>query len=363
MKKVLVGAAAIVGALGATGAAAQSSVVVYGLIDTGVVYTTHANAAGNSVLKMPGLTGSFPSRIGFRGTEDLGDGLQAVFALETGFAPDTGAFGQGQRVFGRQAIVGLKNPYGTILLGRQLNMTYLVTLKSDVLGPNIFSIGNIDPYLPNARTDNAVGYLGTFSGVTVGATYSFGRDASAAGGPGATGCAGEVPGNAKACRQATAMLNYESERYGVSSSYDILYGNTGAANGLTSSDNGDRRVTLNGYFHVGTVKFGLGVIDRKTRAATFKTDSDLYYLGLTYPLSSALILDAQVGRLDTRSSPNDSTMTVARLSYNFSKRTAWTNSLGYMKNGGTAAIALDAGGTVGPGKNQTGFFTGIRHLF
>ena len=56
-------------------------------------------------------------------------------------------------------------------------------------------------------------------------------------------------------------------------------------------------------------------------------------------------------------------MTVARVSYNFSKRTAWTNSLGYMKNGGTAAIALDAGGTVGPGKNQTGFFTGIRHLF
>src|SRR5450830_1465124 len=246
----------IISALGATGAIAaamlspsamaQSQVTIYGLIDTGVEYVTNANAAGNSVVKIPSLTGSFPSRIGFKGTEDLGGGLQAMFVLEAGFAVDTGAMGQGNRLFGRQSYVGLKNATHSVMVGRQVNMTYLSTLKSDVMGPNIFSISSIDSYIPNARSDNAIGYLGTFSGVTVGATYSFGRDTSTAGGASATSCAGEVAGNAKACRQVTAMLAYDSQSFGVSSSYDIMYGNTGASNGLSSSDNTDQRVTLNG---------------------------------------------------------------------------------------------------------------------
>jgi hypothetical protein len=94
-------------------------------------------------------------------------------------------------LFGRQANVGLKGAFGTITLERQNHMTYLSGLKSDVLGPNLFGTGSVDGYLPNARTDNAIGYLGVLSGVTIGATYSFGRDASAAGGPAATNCAGE----------------------------------------------------------------------------------------------------------------------------------------------------------------------------
>jgi len=59
-------------------AMAQSQVTIYGIVDTGVVYTTNANPAGNSVFKMPGLTGSFPSRIGFKGTEDLGGRLAGI---------------------------------------------------------------------------------------------------------------------------------------------------------------------------------------------------------------------------------------------------------------------------------------------
>jgi predicted porin len=134
---------------GAAGSAmAQSSVTIYGIIDTGVVYTTNANANGNAVFKMPSLTGSFLSRIGFRGTEDLGGGLQAIFVLESGFAPDTGAMGQGNRIFGRQSYVGLKSDWGQVTLGRQINMTYLSQLKTDVMGPNIFAIGSIDPYRP-----------------------------------------------------------------------------------------------------------------------------------------------------------------------------------------------------------------------
>jgi predicted porin len=368
MKKAIRLAAALLAGAGASAALApaamaQSNVTVYGLVDTGLVYTTKVNAAGASMTKMPSLTGSFPSRLGFRGSEDLGGGLQAVFTLETGLSLDTGAMGQGNRLFGRQASVGLKGDFGTLSLGRQINMSYLAVIKSDVLGPNLFAIGSIDPYLPNARSDNAIGYLGNFNNVVVGATYSTGRDASAAGGPAATGCPGEVGGNAKACRQVTALLGYETAQYGLNTSYDILYGNVGAAGGLTSSDNSDKRVTVNGYVKVGALKVGGGVVERTTHAAAGRSQSDLYYLGASYPVTPLSALDVQVARRDLKNSANDVDMMVARLTYFLSKRSAVYGALGRMKNSGASAVALDAGGTVGVGLTQNGVMAGLRHTF
>ncbi|MDB5936957.1 MAG: hypothetical protein JWQ01_4301 [Massilia sp.] len=356
-------AVALLGGLCASAAMAQSSVTVYGLVDSGLVYTTNINAAGQSITKMPSLTSSFPSRLGFRGVEDLGGGLQAVFVIENGFGVDTGTIGQGGRLFGRQANVSLKGAFGTVTIGRQVNMTYISTQKTDVLGPNLFSIGSIDPYLPNARSDNAVGYIGSFSGVTVGATYSTGRDASAAGGPGATNCAGEVAGNAKACRQITALLAYETKTFGVNTAYDVLNGNVGAAGGLTSSDNTDKRKIVNGYVMLGATKIGAGVMDRKVRAATGPVDFDLYYLGVSHPVTPAVVVDAQIARRDTKNSASDVNFAAVRLTYNFSKRTAVYSSIGTMRNKGTSAVALDAGGTVGVGLTQNGVMAGLRHTF
>lgn len=363
MKNAIRCAAALLAGVSASAAMAQSSVTVYGLVDTGLVRTTNANAAGASITKMPSLTGSFPSRLGFRGNEDLGDGLQAVFTLEMGLSMDTGNMGQGNRLFGRQASVGLKGAFGTVTLGRQINMTYLAGIKADVLGPNLFAIGSIDPYLPNARSDNAIGYLGNFNNFVVGATYSTGRDSSAAGGPAATGCPGEVAGNAKACRQVTGMVGYETKEFGLNTSYDIMYGNVGAAGGLTSSDNSDKRITVNAYAMVGAAKIGGGVVDRATRAVTGLTESDLYFLGVSYPVTPLSTLDVQVARRDTKNSSSDVDMVVARLTYYLSKRTAVYGALGRMKNSGTSAVALDAGGTVGVGMTQNGVMAGLRHSF
>ncbi|MYM24275.1 porin [Duganella sp. FT135W] len=363
MKNTIRGAVALLCGMGASAAMAQSNVTVYGLLDTGIERVTNVNAAGDSVTRMPSLTGSFPSRIGFRGTEDLGGGLSAIFTLEAGLAVDTGSMGQGNRLFGRQATVGLKGDFGTVSFGRQINMTYIATLKSDVMGPNLFAIGSIDPYLPNARSDNSIGYLGSFNNFVIGATYSTGRDGSSAGGPAATGCAGEVPGNAKACRQATGLFGYETQAFGVNASYDILYGNTGAANGLTSSNNSDKRVTANAYVKVGEGKLAGGVIDRTTRAVTGLTESDLYFFGVSYPVTPFTTLDAQWAKKDVKNSGDDATLLVARLTYYFSKRTAVYGGVGRMKNSGLSAVALDAGGTAGAGKSQNGVMAGIRHTF
>lgn len=344
---------------------AQSQVTIYGILDSGLVHTTNSNAGGDSITKVPGLTSSVPSRLGFRGTEELGGGVQALFVLETGINLDTGTLGQGNRLFGRQAFVGLKGGYGTIMLGRQVNMTFLAAAKSDVMGPNIFSMSSIDPYIPNARSDNAVGYIGNFGNFTVGATYSFGRDTSTAGGAAATGCPGEVSGNSEACRQVTALLGYDNKNYGVTMSFDRMNGNVGAAAGMTTPDSSDRRTTLNAYAMIGKAKIGAGVMDRekKTALAINSIESELSYVGASYPLTPFLQLDGQIAHHDIKGSSADSTLYVIRGTYNLSKRTALHSSVGRMNNEGSVGIPLDVGGTVGVGMNQSGVAVGLRHAF
>ena len=107
MKKFNAIAMALLGACSL--AHAQSSVTLYGVLDSSLANTTNVNANGDNLAKMPTLTGSLPSRWGLRGVEDLGGGLQAVFALESGFGVDSGALGQGGRLFGRQAWVDRKS--------------------------------------------------------------------------------------------------------------------------------------------------------------------------------------------------------------------------------------------------------------
>jgi len=354
---------AFAASLCAGAASAQTSVTVYGIVDAAFARTDNVDAAGHSMTRMASLTGSVPSRLGFRGSEDLGNGLSAIFTLENGLNPDAGTASQGGRLFGRQAWVGLKGSWGSVQVGRVPNMTFYSMLKTDVLGPNLFSISSIDAYIPNARSDNAVAYMGTFKRVTLGATYSTGRDASSAGGPAATNCAGEVAGDARACRQYTGLLGYDADTWGATASYDKLYGNKGAAFGLASSANYDRRTTLNGYVMLGKTKVGGGVMDRKTFAATGLVESDLYYLGLSRPVGPQLTVDAQVARKNVKGSPDDTTMLVARLTYALSKRSAVYAAAGRMDNHGQAALALDSGGTVAPGKAQNGLMAGIRHAF
>lgn len=341
---------------------AKAQTTIYGVVDTGVEYVNNTNSAGNAMFRMPSLTGSVPSRIGFKGSENLGTDLSVLFVLETGLAPDSGSLGQGGRLFGRQSYVGLKTSYGSITLGRQPNMTFLSYMKADVMGPNIHGMSNMDGYLPNARSDNAIAYLGKFAELSIGATYSSGRDSASSGGPSATNCAGEIAGNPLACRQFTALLAYDSERYGFASAYDKLYGGPNALAGLNSSHYFVERWSLNGYRWIGKTKIGAGWIQRKTQAAQLST-ANLYYLGVSQPLDANWIVDSQVSYLGVQNISDSSIQLSTRLSYQLSKRTTIYGSLAHINNKGAAAIAVSAGASVGAGMSQSSVMTGIRHSF
>jgi predicted porin len=159
---------------------AQSSVTLYGLIDEGFNYTSNVGGHSNEQLESGFAQGS---RWGLKGTEDLGGGLKALFQLENGFDVNSGALGQGQRMFGRQAYVGLSSAqFGTVTVGRQYDsvVDYLAPLTAN---------GNWAGYLlshplDNDNTDNSfrlnntVKYASnTYGGFTFGGLYGFSNQA------------------------------------------------------------------------------------------------------------------------------------------------------------------------------------------
>ncbi|MCY1339774.1 Gram-negative porin [compost metagenome] len=345
---------------------AQSSVTLYGVVDAGVEFVNKVGPQSNTVARMLNLSGTVPSRWGLRGTEDLGGGLKSAFVLESGFGPDTGTSNQGGRLFGRQAWAGLQsNSLGQIAFGRQYTMLFWATLDSDILGPNVY--GSLDSYLANARADNAISYKGKFGGLTVGATYSFGRDATAAAipSPSATNCPGENPADKKACREWSALLMYETNGWGVSAAYDSLRGGPGAFAGLTTSELKDDRVVLSGYMLVDRAKIGAGVLARRNGALAAPR-SNLYFTGITYDIGSAFALAAEAYYLDYRHSDNRAWLGAVRGTYSFSKRTSIYLTAGYIDNGGQLNLSVSggaAGGNPVAGGNQFGVTAGIKQIF
>ncbi|MXN73906.1 porin [Burkholderia sp. 4701] len=165
--------------LGAAGAAqAQSSVTLYGVIDTSITYVHGNGGQGNNLWSM-GSGNLQGSRFGLKGAEDLGGGLKAIFQLENGFDSTSGALGQGKRMFGRQAYVGLESSqYGTLTLGRQYDP--LVDLVQAVTADNYFGSvfatpGDVDNNDNSLRVSNAIKYTSpVFAGFQFEGMYALG---------------------------------------------------------------------------------------------------------------------------------------------------------------------------------------------
>lgn len=353
---------------------AQSSVVLYGIVDTGVEFITHATPTGGSLARMPVIGGGdVPSRWGVKGAEDLGGGLKAIFTLESGFAVSNGTMLQSNRLFGRQAYVGLSNAWGQLTLGRQYSMQTWGMIDANIMGAaGIGGVGSLDSALLSDRFDNSVAYMGRFAGLTVGASYSFGRDASAAG-----NCAGQTGNDFLACRGLSAMLKYDANSWGVAATYEELRGGPGSAPiavvpgapgvGFTKSADTDRRYQLNAHLTTGPVRFGVGWIHRLLHGDTRSARTDIEYLGASL-LYGAWVFDAQVSHVGNSGDDANGTLGVVRVNYDFSKRTAVYGVVGYMKNYGKGAIYSVSAGTAVPaapfpGSNQIGLEMGIRHNF
>ncbi len=279
MKKSLL-ALAVLGAFAGT-AAAQTNVSTYGVIDIGLTHSRSDVAATRWGIDSGNWYGS---RLGFRGTEDLGGGLSVSFMLESGFSADTGGLLQ-NALFGRQSWLSVKGNFGALTFGRQWTPAYttLFTIdpfedglaggSSGFVGRNVFNDFGV-------RLSNAIDYKITAGAFSADVAYAL----------------GEVPGNSSANRQISAAFKYGAGPLNVL---------VGLHNAKDAAGTGAAKFALvGGTYDFGAAKLHLGFDNQKTDAAGVTTaDANNALIGVTVPVGQGRIL-ASYNRYDDDTAAN-----------------------------------------------------------
>ncbi len=348
MKKSLL-AIALLGTVGAV--LAESSVTVYGTLDAGVAYTD-SSIGKNDTTSLESGQQSY-SRLGFKGSEDLGGGTKAMFVLEQAISLDNGSTlntypydsptpNSGNGVFSSQAWVGLGGDFGTVKLGRQLTPLYLAHTAIDpfqsgfaanintIFGTNALDNGDYQR-LSNAVTYSTADNLGGFNASV---TYGF----------------GEVTGNSAAQSQAGASLGYANGPVNVVYAYH-------QANNDTATTKGD---TFKTNFVGATYDFGVvkahAAFDQNEQGLNFKTQD--YLLGVTVPFGQHAVFGEYTHKNNKLVKEADAELYAVGYTYNLSKRTNLYTAYTYVKNQPNAFVDV-----ADSGASASAFQVGVRHQF
>lgn len=349
MKKYYL-AAALAGTL-CTAAQAQSSVTLYGVIDTNLEFLNHADAAGGSLVR-ENSGGLSNSRFGFKGTEDLGGGMSAFFVLESGFNGNDGTAATAGEIFNRTAAVGLASPFGALSAGLQYTAMYDILEQYD---PMIYAqqytwfptTGSADSFSFKARLPNSVKYVDKIGGWTAIADYSFGGTTSF-----------------QSSAAYGAGLEYDMGTFAAALAYDYRNGAIDSSNNWTKSRNwsasfrqevGDGTL-LGGYEHY---------LYNPTKSAS--VSSALGFGGFRYRFTSAFTLTtALYYQMNRTADVSNSWMGVVSGDYALSKRTDLYATVAYAastRNGDGSFTPVGVTDATAFADNQTGVTLGIRHRF
>jgi predicted porin len=360
VKKITL-AALILGAF-ATSAQAQSNVTIYGIVDAGIVHES-GGKDGNVTRLGSGIASA--SRFGFKGNEDLGNGLSAVFTIEGGFRTDTGIGNAG--LFDRQAFVGLKSAtLGTVTLGRQYTPFYLAL--SQVADP--FAAGysgsakNLFPTVgANTRTSNTIVYASPkFSGFSADVAYSVGEQA----------------GSNEAGRQVGAVLAYSNGPLNARLAHNSRNNDTAT---VSNEMGRNTLLAVNYDFIVAKAFFAYGqnkglnstvipgggasyiptTVPATTPIAASR-DNNNVLIGATVPVGPAGTIMASYIRKDDKESFNrDADQFAIGYSHALSKRTNAYTTFAKIKNKNNAAYTVGDNTEVGSGDKAISM--GVRHSF
>ena len=359
MKKSLI-ALAVLAASGA--AMAQSSVTLFGIVDTNVSYLDGvSNAAGTNTESKYGIgtSGNATSRLGFRGVEDLGGGLKAGFWLEGEiFGDDGNAAGFN---FKRRSTVSLAGGFGEVRLGRELTPGYSKTSSYDLFGQ--VGIGQFMGWsnwygtkddANGIRSSNMISYYTpNFSGFTAGLGYGFDEKSDAT--------------NSKKGRYVGGYVAYDNGPLSVALSYDESSALT-LGSGATAVNGADRnRLTLGGSYDLNVVK--LNAILQQTKddvPGGSERKVNAYMLGASAPVGAGEV-KLQYALYDQKAIDSKAHQISLGYVHNLSKRTAVYGTVAYMDNKDASKLNLSAKGLgtidARAGDSQTGVQVGIRHAF
>jgi len=365
-----------------TGAMAQSSVTLFGVVDTGIAYIKTDNGHATSLIN----SANTASRLGFRGTEDLGGGLSASFWLEGALNNDVGG-GASQTSgfdFARRATVSLSGPFGEIRLGRDNTPTYLVTGSAEPwLGRGLGSFELYGVSTAGAtgigsilRVGNSVGYFlpAKLGGLYGSVQYAFGERNSNTTPTTPVASAGGIS-NSVATAETNKTGNYMGARVGYQSGpLDIkaAYGvYTDAVRSVgTSFFADDYKIgNLAASYNFGVVKPMLLIQNEKIdgRGGVAAMEMNSYSVGATATVGAG-VLRAAVTRYDRRNSGNDANKFAVGYVYSLSKRTSLYADLSRIANQGAAVYSHTAIGgatlpAATPGGNVSGVALGVTHAF
>ena len=359
MKKSLI-ALAVLASSGA--AMAQSSVTIYGLADVWVGSqkdTTGTTSAG-SFGKMASDEGFATSRLGFKGTEDLGGGLKANFQLETTVAFDSPS---ATSLGSRQAWVGLSGGFGEVQLGRVWT-PYDDTraLINDTFNANFASSFNVwEGYID--RTNNGIRYnTPSFGGLTGSVAYAFGEDKTT---------------TTKASNLTSFSLNYANGPIAAGLAHQIekdtnpgipvapatgvgIYSDLSSLSSVLGAQVSKRTYTLlNGSYDLGVAKLvaGYNTVKATSTAVAGTAKANEFNVGVEVPFGSALALGVGYAESQVELNgvdQNDTTGYSATLKYSLSKRTF--TYVGLTKDEEETAAGA-------PVAERTRFFVGVSHSF
>jgi predicted porin len=371
--KQVCGAVALCGVWVGAASAQTSSVTLYGSIDQYLNYMKSSSGASIKSLQDGAI---MRSRLGFRGVEDLGDGLQAKFTLETGLSADTGASAETSRFFDRQAWVGLSsNDLGEFRLGRQNTAVFTRGGNVDFTARTLGSI--VNNFGVPARLDNDIAYISPkFAGFQVEAHYAMAESTLGTGSQAVYQfavdyTAGDFKANyagvrAKAPKGAAVSktIGYDN----LNANYDYGSGKVYAA--FVRSNN----VSTTSATAFGNLLGGTGTL--VSGASTTAADAARYYniwqISGDYRVSPSLRVGALYGKIvDTSDSQRGAKGGAIGAYYDLSKRTSVYAMLESMQNEanagfrafGSAALSPNFTGTDVYGRRISGTQMGVLHKF
>jgi predicted porin len=352
MKKTTLALALL--ALSSGAAMAQTNASFYGVMDLGVS-VDRGGIAGTSTRVTSGM--ATQSRWGFKGSEDLGDGLAAFFVIEGGIHADTGTSTQNNTIFGRNTAVGLRGGFGAVSLG--LQDTPLFTTLNTVVDPlrnGIIRSNNL--MSPTGfRASNSVLYRSKdFNGFSGDLMY----------------VAGEVAGDSAAQRAAGGSFGYSKGPLNARLAYHRKNNDTALVKGTDDA----RNLLLGANYDFGPAKGyfgyeinkGLNSSPLNNGAAVFggpapvaSTDSADLLLGVAVPFGVSTVV-ASYGRKDDKTFRNqDAQQLGVAYMYAFSKRSDVYTSYAVIRNHNGAAYT--EGNSEEPGTGDKQFTLGLRHRF
>lgn len=346
----------------------QSAVTIYGLIDTAVRHQSNATATGGKTSVEGGLSSG--SRIGFRGVEDLGSGLNAHFVLENGFGSDSATAFDANSFFNRTALIGLGDSWGSLDLGRQYSVPFKTTIAYDPLNGKYsgFNVAvSIVPGSPGtgclpmnagacARFNNDIQYTGVFGGLTLRAEHSLGEQS------------GQSHGSA-----TSVAAQYGSGPFSVGGAYTkqktLQIGPVASLPGYSGSPVGKNHTyyTVGGAYTSGDLRATLGYARDTTETNSADTVFKNIWGGIGFQVTPALALTGAYyqSKLSsavsaTRSDGKEQVdIYVIEARYVLSKRTSVYAEMDKQKwSRGALFIPTNA-----PGVKQTGISVGVVHVF